>query len=96
MRSDERQADAAYRFGLLIRNRRRAIGMRQVDLAMVTGVGRRFVGELEAGKPTCHLGKSLMIAEALSIDILNIPEVDDLLDLPIIEDDDAAQAPRIL
>ncbi len=96
MRSDERQADAAGRFGQLIRERRRALGMRQEDLAMATGVGRRFVGELEAGKPTCQLGKALMIAEALSIGILHIPEVDDHLDLPILEDDDAVQAPRIL
>ena len=40
---------------------------------MATGVGRRFLIELEAGKPTCQLGRSLLVAEALgfrSADIL--------------------------
>lgn len=31
--------------------------MSQTDLALLAGVGRRFVSELEAGKPTLQLGK---------------------------------------
>ena len=34
---------------------------------MATGVGRRFLIELEAGKPTCQLGRSLLVAEALGL-----------------------------
>ena len=41
--------------------------MRQNQLALATGVGRRFVIDLEAGKPSCQLGRSLLIAEALGI-----------------------------
>ena len=39
--------------------------MRQDQLALATGVGRRFLIELEAGKPSCQLGRSLLVAEAL-------------------------------
>ena len=34
---------------------------------MATGVGRRFLIDLEAGKPTCQLGRSLLVAEALGL-----------------------------
>ena len=41
--------------------------MRQDQLALATGVGRRFLIDLEAGKPTCQLGRSLLVAEALGL-----------------------------
>jgi DNA-binding XRE family transcriptional regulator len=66
--------------------------MRQAQLAMATGVSRGFVIDLEAGKPSCHLGRSLLVAEALGLrpaDILaacnsgplmTSPELPDLLE----------------
>jgi y4mF family transcriptional regulator len=62
-----RASQAALDFGSLIRNRRKALKMRQHQLAMVSGVGRRFLIELEAGKATCQLGRSLLVADALGI-----------------------------
>jgi hypothetical protein len=41
--------------------------MRQDQLALATGVGRRFLIELEAGKSSCQLGRSLLVAEALGL-----------------------------
>ena len=41
--------------------------MRQDQLALATGVGRRFLIELEAGKPSCQLGRSLLVAEAVGL-----------------------------
>jgi DNA-binding XRE family transcriptional regulator len=41
--------------------------MSQDQLALATGVGRRFLIELEAGKATCHLGRSLVVAQALGL-----------------------------
>jgi len=64
----DRQASlAASTFGSLIRGRRKALKMRQDQLALATGVGRRFLIELEAGKPTCQLGRSLLVAGALGL-----------------------------
>src|ERR1700727_902841 len=44
-----------------------ALKMRQDQLALATGVGRRFLIDLEAGKPSCQLGRSLLVAEALGL-----------------------------
>jgi transcriptional regulator with XRE-family HTH domain len=57
----------ARRFGALIRQRREALKMRQDDLALATGVGRRFILELEGGKPSCQLGKALVVAIAVGL-----------------------------
>src|SRR3990167_5946688 len=45
----------------------RAFGQRQEDVVLATGVGRRYLIELEAGKPTARLGPALMIARQLGI-----------------------------
>ena len=41
-----------------VREKRREYGLTQLDLSMKTGVGIRFVRELEAGKPTIRLDKA--------------------------------------
>jgi DNA-binding XRE family transcriptional regulator len=41
--------------------------MRQDQLARATGVGRRFLIDLEAGKSSCQLGLSLLVAEAVGL-----------------------------
>ena len=64
---DRRISEAASGFGTLIRGRRKALKMRQDQLALATGVGRRFLIDLEAGKPSCQLGRSLLVAEALGL-----------------------------
>src|SRR5438309_6401403 len=74
MDSDEnalecRASEAALAFGSLVRSRRKAMRMRQDQLALATGVGRRFVIDLEAGKPSCQLGRSLLVAKALGLDL---------------------------
>jgi transcriptional regulator with XRE-family HTH domain len=64
---NRRVAEAAAALGALIRSRRKTLNMRQDELALATGVGRRFLIELEGGKPSCQLGRSLLVAEALGI-----------------------------
>ena len=64
---DRRALKAASAFGSLMRSRRKALNMRQDQLALVTGVGRRFLIDLEAGKPSCQLGRSLLVAEAVGL-----------------------------
>jgi transcriptional regulator with XRE-family HTH domain len=65
--TDRNALQMARAFGMVIRSRRRALKMRQVDLALATGVGRRFLIELEAGKPSCQLGRSLLVANSLGL-----------------------------
>jgi len=55
--------------GALIRRERKAQGLTQSDLAMVANTAQRFISELERGKPTCQLGKTLDVLAALGIRI---------------------------
>jgi len=64
---EQRASGTASAFGSMIRGRRKALNLRQDQLALATGVGRRFLIELEAGKPSCQLGRSLLVAEALGL-----------------------------
>src|SRR5207245_4682054 len=64
---ERRASEAALAFGVLIRSRRKAMKMRQDQLALATGVGRRFLIDLEAGKSSCQLGRSLLVAEAVGL-----------------------------
>lgn len=41
-----------------VKEKLKEYGLTQVDLSMKTGVGIRFVRELEAGKPTIRLDKA--------------------------------------
>ena len=89
---DRRAAETALAFGSLIRSRRKALNMRQDDLALATGVGRRFLIDLEAGKSSCQLGRCLLVADALGLRVPDLlastgpgaaaagPELPDLLE----------------
>lgn len=66
-RRNEIGAEYARWLGSLIRARREAMHLRLDDLAAATGVGRRFLHELETGKPSCQLGRSLAVAAAVGI-----------------------------
>ncbi len=54
-------------FGIYIRRERKAQHLTQEQLAGLTGVGVRFVRELEAGKESCQLGRALLVAAALGV-----------------------------
>ncbi len=54
-------------FGLLIRKERKTQKLTQEQLAGLTGVGVRFVRELEAGKGSCQIGRALRVAASLGL-----------------------------
>lgn len=57
------------KLGEMIRQARKEQGLTQEQLAATTGVGVRFIRELEQGKESCHIGKSLTVVAMLGIDI---------------------------
>lgn len=63
--------------GAAIRARRKQLNVTQKDLAMTCGTGLRFIIELEKGKATCQIGKTLQVLQALGLqfDVTN-PAVD--------------------
>ena len=53
--------------GQLIRQRRNHLGMNQSDLALVSGTGLRFISDLENGKESCQLGRTLRVLGSLGL-----------------------------
>ena len=53
--------------GLLIRGRRKAVGLTQAQLAEHVGASREWVRQLESGKPGLELGLTLRALGALGI-----------------------------
>ncbi len=55
--------------GEAVRRARKGMGLRQNELAAAAGVGLRFLVELERGKSTVQLGRTLSVLAALGLDI---------------------------
>ena len=53
--------------GKIVKKERKALGLTQADLALTSGTGMRFISDLENGKPTCQLGKTLMVLKTLGL-----------------------------
>ena len=63
----------AKNIGETVYKTRKAMGVTQKDLALTSGTGLRFIIELEKGKPTCQLEKTLAVLNTLGIKIDLIP-----------------------
>lgn len=59
--------------GLIVRRERKAQKLKQTELAAVSGVGIRFIVDLEAGKPTLQLEKVLRVVTRLGCAITITP-----------------------
>jgi y4mF family transcriptional regulator len=56
--------------GALVRAERKQQQLTQENLAAGSGVGIRYIRELEQGKETCHIGKALHVVKMLGIDLI--------------------------
>ncbi len=83
---------SAEEFGALIREYRKKLGWTQAQLAERCGTGERFIVDLENGKPSCQLEKSLIAARTVG---LNLGDLNTILSLPVpAADDDLDYLPR--
>lgn len=57
------------KLGKILKEARKEQKLTQLQLAGYSGVGVRFVRELENGKQSCHIGKAIQIVSMLGIDI---------------------------
>jgi HTH-type transcriptional regulator/antitoxin HipB len=55
--------------GALVRAVRREAGLAQATAAGLAGVGTRFLGDVERGKPTLRLGLVLQVLERLGLEL---------------------------
>jgi HTH-type transcriptional regulator / antitoxin HipB len=78
--------------GALVRAKRKALGWTQAELAARCGTGERFIVELEGGKPSCHLEKSLIATRVVGIELGDLKQAAACAEA--IEDDALAHLPR--
>lgn len=58
------------KLGVIVKQVRKEQGLTQEQLAATTGVGVRFIREIEHGKESCYIGKALAVVSMLGIDVL--------------------------
>lgn len=58
---------ACKQLGQALRNRRRSLGLSQIQVCDLAGVGPAFLYELEHGKPTVRLDKVMAVLEVLGM-----------------------------
>ena len=63
------KANSASTLGEAIKKRRKELGLKQKDVADATGFSVSFISDLENGKPTAELGKSIHIINMLGMDL---------------------------
>lgn len=56
-------------FGQCIKKRRKDLGYTQGYVSEVTGLSASFISNLENGKATTELGKAILLANMLGLDI---------------------------
>ncbi len=56
--------------GKAIRERRKKLGFTQAYLSEVTGLSVTFISDLENGKATIELGKTILLINMLGMDVL--------------------------
>jgi HTH-type transcriptional regulator / antitoxin HipB len=59
--------------GRIIRFKRKEIGVRQEIAAGMTGVGTKFLSQLENGKETAELGKALQVLRKMGLEVYIFP-----------------------
>lgn len=53
-----------------LRNRRKALGITQIELARLAGCGPVFIYDLESAKPTLRLDKLLDVLDVLGLEVV--------------------------
>jgi HTH-type transcriptional regulator/antitoxin HipB len=69
----------AEELGNIIRSKRKEIGIRQEVAAGVAGVGTKFLSQLENGKETAELGKTLQVLRKMGLEVYIFPRSADPL-----------------
>lgn len=72
-KSEAIKVDGAPAIGSIVRDTRQRSGADQVSAAGLAGVGVRFLGDLERGKPSVQLGLALRVLERLGLEVWIAP-----------------------
>jgi y4mF family transcriptional regulator len=56
--------------GQIVREQRKAVGLRQMDLAGIGNTGNRLIVDIEKGKPTVQVQKVLDVLDLLGLELV--------------------------
>lgn len=56
--------------GQIVREQRKAVGLRQTDLAGIGNTGNRLIVDIEKGKPTVQVQKVLDVLDLLGLELV--------------------------
>ena len=59
--------------GRIIKLKRKEVGIQQEMAAGISGVGTKFLSQLENGKETAELGKTLQVLRKMGLDVFIYP-----------------------
>ena len=59
--------------GRLVRHKRKQLGVLQEDAAGLSGVGTKFLSQLENGKETAEIGRVLQVLKSMGLDVYVCP-----------------------
>ncbi len=60
--------------GTVVREQRKRLALRQLDIAGLGNTGNRFIVDLESGKPTLQLQKVLDVMDLLGLEVVVRPK----------------------
>ncbi len=60
--------------GAVVREQRKRLGLKQLDIAGLGNTGNRFIVDLENGKPTVQLQKVLDVMDLLGLEVVVRPK----------------------
>ncbi len=66
----ERPIRSSVELGAVIREQRKRLALKQLDLAGLGNTGNRFIVDLENGKPTVQLQKVLDLMDLLGLEVV--------------------------
>lgn len=62
--------------GRFVRHKRKQLGVLQEDAAGLSGVGTKFLSQLENGKETAEIGRVLQVLKSMGLEVYIYPRSD--------------------
>ncbi len=72
--SQEATVRSSVELGAIVREQRKRLALKQLDIAGLGNTGNRFIVDLENGKPTVQLQKVLDVMDLLGLELVVRPK----------------------
>ncbi len=72
--SQEATVRSSVELGAVVREQRKRLALKQLDIAGLGNTGNRFIVDLENGKPTVQLQKVLDVMDLLGLEVVIRPK----------------------